>query len=448
MTAISLVACQSRSSENEETVKLITLDPGHFHAALVQKSMYENVDPTVFVYAPDGPEVQQHLDKIEGYNKAATNPTSWKEEVYKGNDFFEKMLAEKKGNVIMIAGNNKNKTQYIKRSIEGGFNVLADKPMAIDQPNFELLKNAFTAAKEKNLVLYDIMTERFEITNALQKEFALLPEVFGTLQKGTPDRPAIEMESVHYFYKSVSGSTLVRPSWFMDVTQQGEGIADVAVHLVDLVQWGFFPEKVIDYNADIKINGARRWSTNMNLSEFAAITKQNAFPENLKSSVINDTTLQVFANGEVSYQLFDTYVKLIAKWDYQAPAGSGDSHYSIVRGTKSDIVIRQGAEQKFKPTIYIEPVAGTANTFEADLKYGIQSLQAKYSGINIKKSGKGWEVTIPEKYKEGHEAHFARVTEKFLEYLKNKNMPAWEVPNILAKYYTTTAALQIAKKSK
>ena len=32
-------------------VKLITLDPGHFHAALVQKSMYEQVDSTVYVYA-------------------------------------------------------------------------------------------------------------------------------------------------------------------------------------------------------------------------------------------------------------------------------------------------------------------------------------------------------------------------------------------------------------
>jgi len=34
-----------------------------------------------------------------------------------------------------------------------------------------------------------------------------------------------------------------------------------------------------------------------------------------------------------------------------------------------------------------------------------------------------------------------------LEYLKNKNLPAWEVPNMIAKYYTTTQALEIAKKS-
>jgi hypothetical protein len=76
----------------------------------------------------------------------------------------------------------------------------------------------------------------------------------------------------------------------------------------------------------------------------------------------------------------------------------------------------------------------------------IKAVQAKYPGIELKKNNKGWEVIVPEKYKEGHEAHFARVTEKFLEYLKNKNMPAWEVPNMIAKYYTTTQALELAKK--
>jgi hypothetical protein len=36
-------------------LKLIVLDPGHFHAALLQKTMYPDIDPTVRVYAEDGP---------------------------------------------------------------------------------------------------------------------------------------------------------------------------------------------------------------------------------------------------------------------------------------------------------------------------------------------------------------------------------------------------------
>ena len=35
-----------------DQIKLIVLDPGHFHATLVQKEMYPGLDPTVSVYAP------------------------------------------------------------------------------------------------------------------------------------------------------------------------------------------------------------------------------------------------------------------------------------------------------------------------------------------------------------------------------------------------------------
>ena len=38
-------------------VQLLTLDPGHFHAALVQKEMYPGVAPRVHVYAPLGPDL-------------------------------------------------------------------------------------------------------------------------------------------------------------------------------------------------------------------------------------------------------------------------------------------------------------------------------------------------------------------------------------------------------
>ena len=34
------------------------------------------------------------------------------------------------------------------------------------------------------------------------------------------------------------------------------------------------------------------------------------------------------------------------------------------------------------------------------------------------------------------------------EYLNNHNIPDWEVPNMLAKYYTTTKALELAKQKK
>ena len=112
------MSCQSDNKGTRTTteskpkpVQLVTLDPGHFHAALVQKSMYEDVDSVVYVYAPGGTDVDLHLGRIKNFNTRAEDPTSWKEEVYTGNDFFEKMLTDTLGNVVVLSGNNKKKTE-------------------------------------------------------------------------------------------------------------------------------------------------------------------------------------------------------------------------------------------------------------------------------------------------------------------------------------------------
>ncbi len=94
-------------------IRLITLDPGHFHAALVQKSSYPDIDTVVHVYAPGGQELQAHLSLIEKYNTRGDLPTRWKEEVYQGPDYLSRMLSEKAGNVVVIAGNNQRKIDYI-----------------------------------------------------------------------------------------------------------------------------------------------------------------------------------------------------------------------------------------------------------------------------------------------------------------------------------------------
>ena len=443
-----LLSCQTSNQDQvkgDNTIRLITLDPGHFHAGLVQKSMYDNVDSVVHVYAPAGPDVDMHLKRIEGFNTRAQDPTRWNEKLYTGPDYFEKMLQEKAGNVVVISGNNQKKTEYIIKSLQAGMNVLADKPMVINRDDFSELKNAFAIADKNDLLLYDIMTERFEITTMLQREFSMIPEVFGQLQKGTPEDPAITKESVHHFYKYVAGSILTRPAWFMDVEQQGEGIVDVTTHLVDLVQWEAFPDQTLD-TTDVKITSAKRWPTQMTLSQFRAITKLSDFPDYLRKDV-KDTVLNVYSNGEINYQLKGVNAKVSVIWAYQAPEGAGDTHFSIMKGTKANLVIRQGADQGYKPALYIEPLSKSAD-YEKTLREKLKSVQTKYSGIDIKESANGWEVIIPDSYKEGHEAHFSRVTEKFLEYLTKGTMPKWEVPNMITKYYTTTSALDLSRKSR
>lgn len=427
-------------------VKLITLDPGHFHAALVQKNMYDQINPEVFVYSPGGNDVDEHVKRILGFNSRAEKPTIWFEKVYRGGDYFEKMLAEKKGNVVVVAGNNRIKSEYIRKSVAAGLNVLADKPMVITPEQFPELEETFKIAQEKGVLLYDIMTERFSVTTQIQRELSMISEVFGKLEPGSIDKPAIEMISVHYFYKNVSGNVLVRPGWFFDVNQQGEGIVDVTTHLVDLVQWECFPEQILQKN-DIQIVAAKRWPTLFSKDEFKVVTHLDSFPKYLSSS-IKDDQLSVFANGEILYKLKGVVARVSAIWNYKAPEGTGDTHYSIMRGSLSTLEIRQGIAEKNDPTIYINLNDGVdRRLFAGNLERVIKTLPQ--NGLTVEKVGeKSWKVLIPEALKVGHEAHFAQVTQKYLGYLKAGKLPDWEVPNMITKYYTTTSALKLAKEVK
>lgn len=427
-------------------VKLITLDPGHFHAALVQKNSYEQISNQVYVYAPQGNDVEEHLKKIEGYNTREETPTNWKEIVYLGPDFLEKMIAERKGNVLVTAGNNRKKTEYIKQALEAGIHVLADKPMAINRANFNLLKECFDIAKQKNVLLYDIMTERHEITTILQRELSRIPVIYGEQLPGTPEEPAIVKESVHHFFKVVSGNPLKRPAWFFDVNQEGEGIVDVTTHLVDLVQWEAFPGQIIDYTKDIELLDANRWATSVSPEEFKQVTGCEKYPDFLKKEVINDT-LKVYCNGDILYKVKGVTAKVSVIWNYTFPEGGGDTHFSVMKGSKADLVICQGKEQQYQPELYVEAVKGVdLATYEKDLAISMEKIASTYPGVTWKKIDNGkWQIVIPAKYRIGHEAHFGQVTEYFLQYLKEGKLPEWEVPNMLTKYYITTSALDMAK---
>ncbi len=139
------------------------------------------------------------------------------------------------------------------------------------------------------------------------------------------------------------------------------------------------------------------------------------------------------------------HAKVSVVWNYKAPEGTGDTHYSLMRGTNASLIIRQGKEENFKPTLYIEPRSASAN-IEQKLNAALAEVSKAFPGITAVKIDKGWMIKVPEKYNDGHEAHFAQVTKKYLDYLQNKNMPVWEVPNMIAKYYTTTTAKEMADK--
>src|SRR5512134_1603866 len=77
---------QSARSPRMTEVRFMTLDPGHFHAGLVQKEMIPGVARRVDVYAPLGADLLEHLNRIRGFNTRAEAPTSWELEVHTGPD--------------------------------------------------------------------------------------------------------------------------------------------------------------------------------------------------------------------------------------------------------------------------------------------------------------------------------------------------------------------------
>jgi predicted dehydrogenase len=454
IAGLMVTGCQSKkgqgSSGNDSLeVKLITLDPAHFHAALVQKTMYPGIDSVVQVYAPEGLGLTEQLNYIRQYNSRPANPTHWVENVYKGPDYLQKMLQEKKGNVVVLAGNNHRKTEYIKKSIDDGLNVLADKPMAISPANFDTLKQAFTDAGKKGVILYDIMTERSVMATILQRKLAGIPAVFGKLTRGTTEKPAINLESVHRYHKEVSGKPLIRPDWFFDPLQEGGAIVDVGTHLVDLVQWVCFPDVSLDYRNDIRVLSAKIWPTPLTLSEFSTITAEDHFPDFLKKYVQDDSILLTHGNGQADYTIKGIHARVTAKWTYGAPAGAGDTYHCLIKGTLASLEIRQGAEESWQPTLYIwpTPAARDDKKYSQDLQDAITGIAGQYPGVSLEKQGKGWKVIIPAKYRLGHEAHFADVMKRYLSYLKAGKMPDWEIPGMITKYYTTTKALEMAQEA-
>ena len=61
---------------------------------------------------------------------------------------------------------------------------------------------------------------------------------------------------------------------------------------------------------------------------------------------------------------------------------------------------------------------------------------------------KGSEIklVIPDALRVGHEAHFAQVTGRFLSYLRDRGkLPAWERPNMVAKYTVTTVGTEMSR---
>lgn len=444
---IALTGCiASDPAQTASGVRFMTLDPGHFHAALVHKEMYDQVSPRINVYAPLGTDVIEHLNRVVGFNTRNENPTYWQIEMHTSPDFYERLISERPGNVVVLSGRNSKKIDYLAGLVENGLNVLADKPWIIRSEDLTRLEQVLDTAEENGLVFSDIMTERYEITSIVQKELVNDPDVFGRPLPGSPDDPAVYMESIHHIAKIVAGAPNRRPPWFFDIGEQGEAIGDVGAHLVDLNMWTLYPEQSIDYRTDVVLINARRWPTVMTLDQFTQVTGVPAFPDYLQEW-IRDGRLSYFCNSQLTYALRGVYIRLDVRWDY-ASDEHGDTHYAVYRGEKSRIEVRQGIEENWRPEVYVIPNDPSlrGEVFQAAQEH-FEAVQDIWPGITVEEHGGYVKIDIPDRYRIGHEHHFSQVTERFLGYLTDPtSIPGWEKTNMKAKYYITSNGVDLSHR--
>jgi predicted dehydrogenase len=416
---------------------LVILNPGHFHAALTLRERHPLIDDDIHVFAEDGPDVDQFVRLVHAFNDRPVDPTRWTLYVYRGADYLEKLLAQRPGEVVIVAGRNNEKMPFIHLLHAQGFRVLGDKPWLIEGGQVGLLKEVTATAP----LAMDIMTERHEIANRVQRALARHPAIFGDF-RDEGDKPAIAIHSVHHLYKMVNKLPLKRPAWYFDPVEQGEGICDVTTHLVDLVQWMTGDATRFAFDRDVAQLSARQWATVIPREIFSRITGLEDFPAFLHERVV-DGELHYLCNAALSYRLRGIPVEIETLWGLEEPLGGGDLHRAVLRGTRADLVVDQGPETEFRTRLTVSPADSSAAYAHA-LADAIDDMQDGFPGLGFEPAGAGFRITIPAKLRTTHEQHFAAVLQTFLTWLDEGTEPGNLGSDLECKYTLLAHALELS----
>jgi predicted dehydrogenase len=410
---------------------LLFLDPGHFHAALTLRGAQPRAADQIFVYAREGAELRDFLTLVERFNRRAPDPTRWRPVVTTSDDPLGRLIDERRGDVVILAGRNGGKARTMRRLHDAGFHVLADKPWLVEPADLEAVR----ASLDGWPLAAEIMTGRHDVAAGLVKKLVGTPALFGAFRE---DGRAIEQESVHYLEKLVDGAPLRRPWWYFDVRVQGSGPVDITTHVVDQAQW------LVDGDgASLALLSARAWSTPVPAEAFRRITGEAGFPRELAPFVDGDT-LSYRCNAELMYRIGRLTASASTRWNLSPAPGGGDAAHSVAHGTRADIRLEQSARTGHRRRVFVEP--RTAADVTRALRETVAVWQAELPGIDVAPAGPGtYEVTVPPSLDGGHETHFARVLDDFLRIVDERRWPAALARRALAKYALLAEA--VAKTS-
>ena len=424
--------------------RLLLLDPGHFHAALTLRERHPLASDDVVVYAPHSPadkrgsETAEFVRLLEAFNGRAQRPTRWRIDVRAGEDPLGRLLRERAGNVVILAGRNDRKMALARPLHDAGLHVLADKPW-MTRP--EALADVGHVLGGGARVL-EMMTARHAPASILAERLVQDPNVLGDFARDGSE-PSIRLTSVHHLEKTVNGAPLRRPPWFFDVRVQGDGIADIPTHLVDQAQ-RFLAVTGRAAADQAELLSARRWSTPVPRALFARVTGAHDFPDDLRD-VVDGDTLAYAANAELLFRLRGVVVQVTTRWDLTEAPGAGDAHSATVTGTLARIRIDQGPETGFRRRLLVEPGGGAAQV-ESAVARAVAAWQREFSGLAAMASAGGFEVVVPPGPGTAHESQFPLVLDEFLQGVEaGKPWPDERAATTLAKYELLAAALERAR---
>jgi predicted dehydrogenase len=400
---------------------LLFLDPGHFHAALTLRVPQARAADEIFVYAREGAELRDFLTLVERFNRRSKDGTRWRPVVTTSDDPLGRLVDERRGDVVVLAGRNGGKARTMRRLHDAGFHVLADKPWLVEPADLEPVR----ASLEGWPLAAEIMTGRHDVAAGLVKRLVGVPALFGAFRE---DGPAIEQESVHHLEKLVDGAPLRRPWWYFDVRVQGSGPVDITTHVVDQAQW-----LVGDDEASLALVSARAWATPVPAAAFRRITGEAEFPRELAPFVAGDT-LSYRCNAELVYRIGRLTASAATRWNLSPSPGGGDATHSVAHGTRADVRLEQSARTGHRRRVFVEPRTEAADVTRP-LHDTVAAWQAELPGLDVASAGPGtFEVTMPPSLDGGHETHFARVLDDFLGLVDEHRWPAALARRALAKY--------------
>lgn len=329
----------------------------------------------------------------------------------------------------------------MRRLHDAGFHVLADKPWMVDSSGLDDLRHTLAGGP----LAVEMMTGRHDMMSILTRKLVRARDVFGDFDVDS-GQPAIEISGVHHLEKTVNGRPLRRPAWYFDIRVQGDGLADIPTHMVDQVQRLVAAASSNDAGPTpaLELASARTWATQVPLALFARVTGGSVFPPGL-SDLVNGEELAYRANAELAFRVGAVSAALHTRWDLSAPSGGGDTHRSVIRGTRAEIRVEQHEGTGFRRRLSVVP-RGEVDHVRGALASAVAAWQEAYPGIGMAAAGSACEIHVPPARDVGHERHFPLLLAEFLSLVEGGGMPRDLAAATLAKYTLLSQAAAAARR--